>query len=239
MAILDSLRGSALRPRAFVRATCAARRAAVIAIIVCALVLIGAFSAAPARAAGTYTVQPGDTIFSIAARFNVGVSDLATVNRLYDVNAIYVGQVLIIPNPLPTPPTTPYVPAPVPGPVAPLPGTVITTTTTYSYYVVQPGDFLATIAARFKTTVDAILSANYIANANLIYVGQRLVIPRTTTTIRLPPRKPVYGNFYTVQPGDTLFSIAARFKRDVYAIARANGLLNLNQIYAGMVLLIP
>jgi len=36
-----------------------------------------------------------------------------------------------------------------------------------------------------------------------------------------------------------LFGIAARYRRDVYAIAKANGLLNLNYIYVGQALIIP
>src|SRR3954454_13354341 len=48
----------------------------------------------------SYVVQPGDTLFSIAARFNVSVSELATINKVYDVNAIFVGQVLTLPAPL-------------------------------------------------------------------------------------------------------------------------------------------
>lgn len=46
-------------------------------------------------------------------------------------------------------------------------------------YVVQPGDCLYLIAQRFGTTVRAIVAANNIADANLIYVGQRLAIPTT------------------------------------------------------------
>lgn len=45
------------------------------------------------------------------------------------------------------------------------------------YYTVQPGDTLSAIAARFRTTVEAIVRANGIKNPNLIYVGQRLTIP--------------------------------------------------------------
>ena len=47
------------------------------------------------------------------------------------------------------------------------------------------------------------------------------------------------AGYYSVQPGDTLSSIGQRFNRDIYNIARVNGLLNLNAIYAGMSLLIP
>ncbi|MCA9903745.1 MAG: LysM peptidoglycan-binding domain-containing protein [Anaerolineae bacterium] len=49
--------------------------------------------------------------------------------------------------------------------------------TTETIYTVQRGDNLNRIAARFGTSVGAILNTNRIANANLIYVGQRLVIP--------------------------------------------------------------
>jgi 2',3'-cyclic-nucleotide 2'-phosphodiesterase/3'-nucleotidase len=44
---------------------------------------------------------------------------------------------------------------------------------------------------------------------------------------------------YIVQPGDNLFSIGARFGRDAWAIARLNGILNLNSIYIGQPLAIP
>jgi LysM repeat protein len=44
-------------------------------------------------------------------------------------------------------------------------------------YIVQPGDNLYRLALRFNTTIWAIAEANYIRNVNLIYVGQRLIIP--------------------------------------------------------------
>lgn len=218
-----------------------------ISIIAVVLIVLLAFGARPSRAAGSYVVQPGDTLFNIAARFNVSISELATINHIYDVHSIYVGQLLLLPNPLPASvyPTYPVYTPPVytpPYPTVPTypGGTTVTTVTTYISYTVRPGDFLASIAARFNTTPDAILSANAIANPNLLYVGQVLTIPRTTTTVRPPLRpRPVYGNIYIVQPGDTLYLIGARFRRDIYTIARVNGLLNLNAIYAGMALIIP
>jgi len=45
------------------------------------------------------------------------------------------------------------------------------------YYTVKPGDTLSAIAQRFRTTVNAIAAANGINNPNLIYAGQKLIIP--------------------------------------------------------------
>ena len=228
-------------------------------IAVIALLAIFAFSADTALAQGpqrTYVAQPGDSLFSIAARFNVSISLLATINRVYDVNQVYVGQVFVLPDPLPG--GAPQ-PVPNPGPSVQPPaytvpiytppvftypgGTTVTTVTSYTSYRVRPGDFLSAIADRFNTTPQAILSANYLPNPNLLYVGQLLTIPRTST--RVSPPVPVYrvpvrsGNFYIVQPGDNLFAIAARTGRNAWAIARANGILDLNAIYVGQPLIIP
>jgi plastocyanin len=63
--------------------------------------------------------------------------------------------------------------------------------TTPVYYVVRPGDTLTTIAARFGTTVGAILAANpVIYNPNLIYAGQTLLIPAGSAAMPYPPSMP-------------------------------------------------
>lgn len=45
----------------------------------------------------TYTVQPGDTLGGISTQFDVALDDIVTANEITDVNALFVGQVLIIP----------------------------------------------------------------------------------------------------------------------------------------------
>ena len=47
---------------------------------------------------GSYTVQSGDTLFTIAQRFGVSVETLAAFNQLTDVNLLNVGQVVLIPG---------------------------------------------------------------------------------------------------------------------------------------------
>lgn len=125
------------------------------------------FVMATAVSAFTYTVQRGDTLFSIARRHGTTVGAIVAANNIPNPNLIYVGQQLEIPAADATPPSTPGA---TPGPQPTPPGGATT-------YVVQRGDTLSSIARRFGVTVGAIVTANNIANANLIYPGQVLTIP--------------------------------------------------------------
>lgn len=97
-------------------------------------------------------------------------------------------------------------------------------------YTVASGDTLSGIASKFGVTVDEIVSANGIADPNLIYVGQRLSIPIGGTAST--------KHVYTVQSGDTLSGIAAKFGTTYQAIAADNGISDPNRIYPGQVLTI-
>lgn len=80
--------------------------------------------------------------------------------------------------------------------------------------------------------------------------GSKLVVSAqicgSITSPSAPPSPPVIvdppatgGTIYVVQPGDNLFRISLRFGRSMYAIASANGITNINRIYAGQRLVIP
>jgi LysM repeat protein len=92
-------------------------------------------------------------------------------------------------------------------------------------YIVQRGDTLRKIAARFNTTVDAILQVNpKISNPNLIYAGQAINLPAGLST-------------HVVQKGDTLRIIAARYGTSVEALLKLNPqITNANLIYVGQVI---
>ncbi len=118
--------------------------------------------------ASTYTVQPGDTLWGIAQRFSTTVDSLVEMNGIADPNLIYAGQVLSLPG---------------------VTASSGETGATPSTYTVQPGDTLWGIAQRFSTTVDSLVELNGIADPNLIYAGQVLLIgsgeeegPATATT---------------------------------------------------------
>ena len=104
------------------------------------------------------------------------------------------------------------------------------------WYQVRWGDTLSSIARYTGVSAQAIARANGLANPHYIYAGQWLWIPCQTPP---PPPPPRCGYWYTVRWGDTMNSISYRTGVNVWAIAQANGLYNLNRIYAGQALWIP
>jgi len=157
-----------------------------------------------------YTVRPGDTLYSIARRFGTTAQAIVQANGILNPNQIFSGQVFWIPSGSggPTDPTT--------------------------YYIVQRGDTLYSIARRFGTTYLALAALNGLRYPYTIYVGQRLLISGSGT-----PWSPPSQTVYVVQRGDTLWSIAMRYGTTPWAIAAANGLWNPNFIYVGQRLIIP
>jgi LysM repeat protein len=83
------------------------------------------------------------------------------------------------------------------------------------------------------------MKANHLVNPNRIYAGQKLLIPTKGYYPPPPPVPPHVGFWYRVKPGDTLSAIGWRYGVSPWAIAAANGLRNINCIFAGQKLWIP
>ena len=94
--------------------------------------------------------------------------------------------------------------------------------------MVRPGDTLSAIAARNGTTWQELARINNLANPDLIFPGQFLVL-RTDN----PPPPPPSADVVTVRAGDTLSEIAARNGTTWQELARLNGLQNPNLIFPG------
>lgn len=183
-----------------------------------AMLFTQAVVAAPfAQTQTVHIVQPGENLFRISLRYGVTVSAIQAANGLAN-DIVYVGQRLIIPTS-----GGGTAPAP-PQPVA----------STGGLYTVQAGDTLSAIALRHGVTSWALVRANNLASANLIYVGQQLIIPGSGAPGTSTPQ-PVAGT-YVVRPGDTLGGIAARFGATAVALAAQNGIANPALIYVGQVL---
>lgn len=118
-------------------------------------------------------------------------------------------------------PALPPTPTPAPAPVQ----------TDYTSYTVVPGDTLSGIASRYGTTYQKIAADNGIADPNIIFPGTVLKIYSGTGGGNVSG-----GTTYTVQPGDNLSTIAARYGTTYQKIAADNGIADPNIIFPGQVL---
>lgn len=135
-----------------------------------------------------YVVLEGDSLFSIVQKFNLGDNGIKLILGLNPYNAetgtgvdpatlnLIPGEKLTLPYPgMPVPSSTP-VPVDLPR------GTKID-------YIVEPGDTLALIAARYHSTEADIIAENELDDPNAIFIGQLLVVPvnMVTPTATRPP----------------------------------------------------
>ena len=150
-----------------------------------------------------YTIMDGDSLYSIANKFNVSVNDLIDYNAL-PTTILTVGETIKIPK------------NSVDG--------------KENVYVVKPGDTLYKIANTYGVSINDLKTANNLTS-NILSIGQELVIPIKPTT------EEDYV-VYEVVPNDTLYSIARRFNTKVDAIKSFNNLEN-NTLSIGQVLQIP
>ncbi|HEX9117249.1 MAG TPA: LysM peptidoglycan-binding domain-containing protein [Anaerolineae bacterium] len=193
-----------------------------------ALLVLGVFvpTASGAQTGTTYTVQAGDTLANIAATYGTSVAALMQANGLSSADVVWVGQTLIIP-------------VQVGSSGSPSAGSG----NAASSYTVQVGDTIASIAAQLGVSSTALANANGLTNPDLLWVGQRLLVPGTTigTSVLAPPPQPAVtaGGYYTVQPGDTLRSIAAQFGTTTAALIEANNLTNADLLFLGQRLVLP
>ncbi|MFQ5342101.1 MAG: LysM domain-containing protein, partial [Anaerolineae bacterium] len=150
-------------------------------------------------------------------------------NGIYNVNYIWPGMKLVIPNCHGASYPPPYHP-----PVA----DCVT-------YVVQPGDTLYSIAQRYGTTVYALAHANNIVNPWYITVGTKLIICPKYGYGMYPhggdyAYQAYHGyKYYVVKPGDTVYSIAMYYGVAPQAIVYLNHLANPYTILVGQKLRIP
>ena len=142
----------------------------------------------------TYTVVSGDSLYSIANKFNTTVNEIKSLNNLSS-NNLSIGQILKIPT-----------------------KTNESTIPNNSTYTVVSGDSLYKIANKFNTTVNEIKSLNNLSSNNLS-IGQILKIPTTNDTIDSNN----YIN-YTVVKGDNLYSIARKFSTTQDELMKLNNL---------------
>lgn len=104
-----------------------------------------------------HVVQPGEQLYAIAIEYGVSADDIAAANNIQNYELLRVGQQLFIPG------------------VVLDPGVV--TTGGQRTHVVGAGESLLQIAVDYNVSAESIAAANNIANYDIIYPGQTLIIP--------------------------------------------------------------
>lgn len=193
------------------------------------LVIPGAQVSSPAAqtTSGQHTVQSGENLYRIGLKYGLTTDELAAANGLSDTSQVYAGQVLTIPEPGSV--TANSQPAASP-----------TTAQNAAAHVIQRGETLANISQQYGVSINDIVSANNVLNPSAIYAGQTLSIPGAASSGTNAGYTPAQAaTTYTVQPGDTLFSIATRYGISVWALEQTNNISNPSLLQAGNILTIP
>ncbi len=160
----------------------------------------------------TYRVKNGDTLWSIAKKFNTTPLELKKINNLNN-NLLYINQILKVPD-------------------------FIETIDTNINYVVKNNDTLYSISKMFNVTVDSIKSNNNLTT-DILSVGQILNIPVGESNVLVKEdTKSDTTNSYIVKNGDTLYSIAKENNTTVNTIKELNNLID-DVLKIGMILLLP
>ena len=202
-------------------------------------------------AGGSYTVQAGDSYWRIANKYGISISELQRLNGTSNY-FLYPGQSLKVPGsgsasatPAPASNTASTTPAPAETP-APTPSTG------GGNYTVQAGDSYWRIANKYGISISELQRLNGTSNY-FLYPGQSIKVPGGGAAAETPAPTPApvsqtpapaespapaaaetpapaannasqaSGGSYTVQAGDTLYSIARRNGVDVYKLIANNG----------------
>lgn len=169
-----------------------------------------------------YTVKKGDSLYSIATKYDTTVNELINLNNLKSTN-LSIGQILRIPETY-TKEDEMVMPE-------------------YTSYTVKKGDNLYSIAKSYNIDVDTIIKDNSLSNTNLS-IGQILKIRTSNEVIEecfgsdYTPPADTSTITYTVKKGDSLYSIATKYNTSVDNIKSLNN-LNSNNLSIGQILKIP
>ncbi len=164
-----------------------------------------------------YTIRAGDTFYKLSQQFNVSVEALMRANPGVDPNNLQIGQVICIPQMAP----------PMPPSMPPCPNGFL--------YTIKPGDTFYKLSQQFNVSVEALMRANPGVDPNNLQIGQVICIPQMASPMPPCPN----GFYYTVKPGDTLYTIGQHFNVNVQEIINANPGIDPNNLQVGQVICIP
>jgi LysM repeat protein len=190
--------------------------------------ITGLVVASPASAGVGHVVQPGESLWSIAAANNFTTRALAAANGLSETSNVVLGSTIQIPSVSEA------------STALSNPGVAPTQITPQGGYAVQPGDTLSGIAAARGVSLSALAAANGVSSDSFAIAGTTLKIPSAsaTPTSSSSAGPPPLGG-YTVRPGDSLSAIAAQAGISAQQLAWMNGLNLDHYLLAGTIIKLP
>ena len=184
-----------------------------------ALVLL--IPAAPASAACPHTVQPGETLSSIAAANNLTTRTVAELNGVSEDHQVVLGSTIMVPTTVEG-----YASLQQAG-LAPADPAQAAAPASQGSYTVQAGDTLSAIASRAGVSMSSLAAANGLDPNAFLLTGTVLSLAggaAPSQAAATPAGGPAPQGAYTVRGGDTLSALAAQTGVSVNAMAAMNGL---------------
>jgi LysM repeat protein len=167
-----------------------------------------------------YTIQPGDTLSSIGQRYGLSWQEIAQANGLGEFSVLQLGNQLVLPG---IGSLDQQASISTSQAIAPLVDN-IPVTVNDTIHIVVPGDTIFAIAMEHGLTWQTLASYNNLAENDILSIGAQLKIPAPDVGggPSLPTQLP--GRRYIVQPGETLWSIAATNSVDWHELMAINNM---------------
>ncbi|HCA5286771.1 LysM peptidoglycan-binding domain-containing protein [Acinetobacter nosocomialis] len=165
-------------------------------------------AAGPSYKTESYKVQRGDTLSSIATKSKISLAELAELNNLKANSHVQLGQNLKVPAGVSVP----------------------------DHYVVQSGDSLHAIAAKYNLQTSYLADLNGLSRTAGVRAGQRLKLTgevETSSKATTKNAKEETPDTYTVKSGDSLGNIANRYHLQLDYLASLNGLSRNSNVRVG------
>ncbi len=114
----------------------------------------------------------------------------------------------------------------------------------FESHKVKKGETLSTIARKYRTNIAYLREINDLARKKKLRIGQNLLVPDRTPAVKNKKTNPkaegvVKGAFYIVRPGDSLASIAERYKVSILDLKKTNRISRKAKILSGRRLALP
>jgi LysM repeat protein len=188
-----------------------------------------------------YTVQQGDTLYSIGNRYGLSWQQMARANGLGEFSVLKVGSQIVLPG-VDSVDQQVVASASLVQSAAPEVGTVAVNET---FYTVVEGDTIYDIAVRHRVNWETLASYNNFNENSILSIGAQVKIPTPATggaatdTAGAEALTQPLDRRHTVQTGDTLWSIAAKYSVDWHALMSVNNMSENSLLAIGQEVRLP